>query len=323
MPTILEPAPKEVADDLAQLRAALDKEIPPKALDRNLLIATWNICHFGDLTEKWQSGPGDKVQRDLACLLSITEVVKRFDVIAIQEVGGNLKALRHMLKLLGADWAFTLTDVTRGTAGNQERLAFLFDTRKVQLSGLACELVIPEEWMGTIKTGALTRQFARTPYAVSFRSGGQTFILVTLHVIYGESEERVPELKAIAQWLADWADEINEWGHNLVALGDFNIDRQGDKLYEAFVSTGLVTPEQLNSAPRTIFASSSNEKSFYDQIAWFAKKDGLPALSLGFVNGGSFDFVKTALASRKLTTKQLPSRISDHYPLWAEFSVTG
>ena len=35
---------------------------------------------------------------------------------------------------------------------------------------------------------------ARTPYAVGFRSGKETFILVTLHVLYGESEEeRVPE----------------------------------------------------------------------------------------------------------------------------------
>jgi len=38
---------------------------------------------------------------------------------------------------------------------------------------------------------------------VSFRSGGKTFILVTLHVLYGEDEdERVPEIRAIAEWLA-------------------------------------------------------------------------------------------------------------------------
>ncbi|NIV96580.1 endonuclease, partial [candidate division KSB1 bacterium] len=54
---------------------------------------------------------------------------------------------------------------------------------------------------------------------------------VTLHVIFGkEAEDRVPELKAIAEWLAEWAKDINAWGHNLIALGDFNIDRKGDEL---------------------------------------------------------------------------------------------
>ena len=120
-----------------------------------------------------------------------------------------------------------LTDVTEGAPGNAERMAFLFDTRRVQLSGLACELVVPQEQLGPIESGALQRQFARTPYAVSFRSGGKTFILITLHVLYGENEEeRLPEIRAIAEWLAEWARDINSWDHNLIALGDFNIDRK-------------------------------------------------------------------------------------------------
>ena len=45
------------------------------------------------------------------------------------------------------------------------------------------------------------------------------------------------ELTAIANWLADWAGDINAYDHNLIALGDFNIDRVGDPLYDAFTST--------------------------------------------------------------------------------------
>ena len=55
MPKITERPPREITDELAELRAALDEDIPPKALDRNLLVATWNIRAFGDLTEKWTS----------------------------------------------------------------------------------------------------------------------------------------------------------------------------------------------------------------------------------------------------------------------------
>jgi hypothetical protein len=194
-----EPPPEEVVADLARLRSALDEEVPAKALDRNLLIATWNIRAFGGLTEKWESSEDDTPKRDLHSLLSMAEIVSRFDVVAVQEARENLKALRHLVKVLGPNWGLSLTDVTEGAPGNGERMAFLFDTRRVVPSGLACEIVVPQEQLGSIGPGALNRQFARTPYAVSFRSGDKTFILVTLHVLYGEDEEeRLPELKAIA-----------------------------------------------------------------------------------------------------------------------------
>src|SRR5918998_3854863 len=317
-----EPPPEEVVADHARLRSALDEEVPAKALDRNLLIATWNVRASGDLTEKWLSSEDDTPKRDLHSLPSIAEIVSRFDVIALQEARENLKALRHLLKALGPDWGLSLTDVTEGAPGNGERMAFLFDTRRVVPSGLACEIVVPEEQLGPIEEGALQRQFARTPYAVSFRSGGKTFVLVTLHVLYGENEEeRVPELKAIAKWLAEWARDVNGWDHNLIALGDFNIDRRGDALHDAFVSTGLDIPEDLQEVPRTIFADPGRPlDKFYDQIAWFAGRGGLPALSLRYSRGGFFDFTEAALTTRGLTKTQLSWRISDHYPLWVEFS---
>lgn len=321
---VTDPLPAEVLADLARLRSALDADVPAKTLDRNLLIATWNIRAFGDLTEKWESTEEDTPKRDLHSLLSIAEIVSRFDVVAVQEAKDNLKALRHMLKVLGPNWGLSLTDVTEGAPGNGERMAFLFDTRRVQLSGLACELVVPQEQLDRIEPGALNRQFARTPYAVSFRSGTKTFILVTLHVLYGESEEeRVPELKAIAEWLAEWARDVNGWDHNLIALGDFNIDRRGDALHDAFVSTGLDIPADLQDVPRTIFSDPQHPhlNKFYDQIAWFTGRNDLPALSLSYSRGGFFDFTESALTSRELTKTQLSWRISDHYPLWAEFST--
>ncbi len=323
-PVLVEPPPEEILADLARLRLALDEDLPAKALDRNLLIATWNVRAFGDLTEKWRSSEEDTPKRDLHSLLSIAEIVSRFDVVAVQEAKDNLKALRHLLKVLGPNWGLSLTDVTEGAPGNGERMAFLFDTRRVVPSGLACEIVVPEERLGTIESGALGRQFARTPYAVSFRSGGKTFILITLHVLYGENEgERLPELRAIAEWLAGWARDINGWDHNLIALGDFNIDRRGDALHDAFVSTGLDIPQDLQEVPRTIFSDPGKPhlNKFYDQIAWFTGGNGLPALSLRYSRGGFFDFTKAALTTRGLTKAQLSWRISDHYPLWAEFST--
>lgn len=247
MPTITDQPPAPIQAELAALRAALAAAIPQKRDGQNLLIATWNIRSFGSLTREWTAGADDSPKRDLRGLRAICEVVSRYDVIAIQEVVGNLRALRDMIRYLGNDWAFLMTDITLGRAGNKERLAFVFDRRRVQPSGLACELVVPPDWLAEVRKNALRQQFARTPYAVSFRAGNATFILVTLHVDYGDqSADRIPELKGIARWMGEWARRSNRWHQNLIALGDFNIDRRDDALWEAFTSTGLTVPEDLN-----------------------------------------------------------------------------
>lgn len=322
MPAITDTPPNDVRADLDAFEAALDDAIPARVVDENLLVGTWNVREFGGLTEKWRADEDDSPKRDLHSLRAIAAVIRRFDVVAIQEVTGSLKALRHALALLGDDWGLALTDVNRGHVGGGERLAFVFDRRRVQLSGLAGELVVPPEELDAIEEYALERQFARTPYAVSFRAGDQTFILVTLHVLYGDSAaDRTPELRAIAQWLDRWARDANSWDHNLIALGDFNIDRLGDPRYEAFTSTGLTVPSELHEVPRTIFADEDEEAKFYDQIAWFTGETGTPALSLDYRRAGTFDFRTTALPRRNLSMHALSYRISDHFPLWTEFGL--
>lgn len=324
MPEITDPPPPEVAAELAELDAALDAAIPARQVDRNLLIATWNVRAFGGLTDRWVARQGDSPARDLTGLRAIGQIVSRFDVIALQEVRGDLRALRHLLDWLnreGDHWGLLLTDVTRGSAGNDERMAFLFDTRRVKPSGLACELVVPPD-RDDIEPGAFGRQFARTPYACAFLGAGHTFILVTLHVVYGRApEDRVGELTAIARWIADWASSANAYHHNLIALGDFNIDRIDDPLYRAFTSTGLTVPAALHEVPRTIFGSSKDRH--YDQIAWFSDPaGGVPQLTLvPTAAAGSFDF--TGLVHRNLSKQQMSWRVSDHLPLWVEFSHSG
>ncbi len=319
-PIVASEPPPAVLEELHGLSGALDAAIPAKQVDRNLLIGTWNIRAFGDLTEKWEAGPHDEPKRDLRAARYIAEIVSRFDVCAIQEVKDNIKALRHVLKVLGPDWGFVLTDVVKGPSGNNERLAFVFDTRRAKPSGLACELVVPPERRGTgkgkIRPDALKpgEQFARTPYAVSFTSAGRTFILITLHVIWGkDSKDRVGELTSIAEWLGNWAGEVAEWNQNLLCLGDFNIDRKDDALFRAFTSTGLHAPLELDKAPRTI---NKDTGQFYDQIAWFDKR-----LTLGYSgHAGTFDF-RGHVFHEIEGAGPLSWEMSDHLPLWAEFSV--
>ena len=111
---------------------------------------------------------------------------------------------------------------------------------------------------------------------------------------------------------------------NLIALGDFNIDRKDDPFYQAFTSTGLTPPDALNVVPRTVFddpdpQANPNHAHFYDQIAWFTEKSSAPVLPLGFRNAGMFDFTGELVPASD--TKNLSWRISDYYPLWVEFGL--
>lgn len=324
MPDIKDAPPPAVARDLAALRSHLDQTVPAKQANDNLLIATWNLRAFASLSRVWTAGAKDSPKRDLRALLAIGEIIRRFDVIAIQELKGDLRALRDLMRWLGDDWSFLMTDVTAGRAGNDERMAFLFDTRRLKLSGLACELVVPAEWLGEVAPDALRTQFARTPYAVSFKAGTSTVTLVTLHVTFGHpTTERIPELKAIARWLSDWATQEDEWSHNLIAMGDFNVDRRDDKLWQAFTSTGLKAPEELNSVPRTVFSEQGKPDTnrFYDQIAWFHESSGRSKLSLKYRDAGHIDFCPYVYTDQGCTRQAISYRVSDHFPLWAEFGI--
>ena len=313
------PAPADVTDELAGVSAALDRVVPAKAED-NLLVGTWNVRAFDRVNPKWRTAKGDVPIRDRSNVGCIAEIVSRFDVVAIQEVRRSAAGFLAMLDALGPDWAFLVTDVTEGDAGNDERLAFVYDTRRLKPSGLACELVVPAP---ADEQPKLLDQFARTPYAVGFARGQARFTLVTLHVIYGKSaEDRIPELTELARWLATWSASKDVWSANLMALGDLNIDRKNDPLYRAFTSTGLRPPDALNQVPRTIFDDPDpnappDHRHFYDQIAWFT--EGRAALTLPLVTAGMFDFTDKLI--RADTQNQLSWRISDHYPLWCEFRL--
>jgi endonuclease/exonuclease/phosphatase family metal-dependent hydrolase len=316
--------PAATLAELEPLSATLDAALPDRVLDRNLLIATWNIRAFGDMSDSWKRGKRDSPKRNRSDVLAIAEILSRFDVIAVQEARANLRALRHAMKALGPEWGLILTDVNPPPAGNGERLAFLFDTRRVRPSGLAAELVVPEGELkkGRIEEGALQEQFVRTPYAVSFISGGQTFILVTLHVKYGDNAaERTGELKGIAKWLSEWAQRTEDYNQNLICLGDFNIDRSDDPNFQAFTSTGLEPPAELQGLSRTV-SDKPGEEHYYDQIAWFTK--GRKAkLTLDFEPGaghaGRFEWNRHLLA--EMDAQEASWHISDHYPLWVEFGL--
>lgn len=132
---------RQVLASLLRLRAGLDAHFStgtPAALDptRRVRIATWNIRELATR---------NKYGRRLDdAYWYIAEILSRFDLVAIQEVRGDLAALQRVMEHLGDAWDFLATDVTEGGPGNGERMVFLYDTRKVTFRGIAGELTLTD-----------------------------------------------------------------------------------------------------------------------------------------------------------------------------------
>jgi endonuclease/exonuclease/phosphatase family metal-dependent hydrolase len=276
-----------IAGRLATIRAAMqadpddpNQRVPGKNATDTLLLATWNLKTF-------VGGPADN--RTDESYWYIAEIVSHFDLIAIQEVGANLGALEKLKNRLGGTWNYIVSDVTQGKAGNRERLAFLFDRRKIRFSGVAGEILIPplEDTKG--KTIAPSNQLVRTPTIVGFEAGWFRFMLSTVHIIWGKGDEghpkRVAEIQALAGFLKDRSEDVNAWSQNLFLLGDFNIFNASpsNAAYSAIIDNGFLIPESLQDIPPS---NVGNDPRFYDQIALKTRENDLEPTG----RGGVFDF---------------------------------
>jgi endonuclease/exonuclease/phosphatase family metal-dependent hydrolase len=257
-----------------------DRSVPDKNTTDTLLLATWNIKDFDG---------GDAGNRTDESLWYIAEIVSHFDLIAIQEVGANMGALEKLTNRLGGTWRYIVSDVTAGKAGNYERLAFLFDRRKIRFSGVAGEIVIPPKKDQNGKEIVPSNQLARTPTIVGFEAGWFRFMLSTVHILWGKGveghPERVKEIQEIASFLKMRSEDQNAWSRNMVLLGDFNIFSAdpSNPAYSAVVHNGFVIPEALQKVPRTNVGSKAR---FYDQIALRTREKNLEPTG----RGGVFDF---------------------------------
>jgi endonuclease/exonuclease/phosphatase family metal-dependent hydrolase len=283
----LEDDTARVADRLAALRTAMqnhptipDQSIPGKNTSDTLLLATWNIKDFGG---------SDADKRTDESYWYIAEIISHFDLVAIQEVGANLGGLEKLKNRLGGTWRYVVSDVTEGKAGNYERLAFLFDRRKIRFSGVAGEIVIPPVEDAHGNKIAPADQLARTPTIVGFEAGWFRFMLSTVHIIWGKGAEehpaRVAEIQTIASFLKDRSEDVNAWSHNMLLLGDFNIfsAAKSNAAYAAIVDNGFVIPQSLQEIPPSNVGAKPR---FYDQIALRTRANNLEPTG----RGGVFDY---------------------------------
>lgn len=331
------PEHQRIADRLMDLDLRLSAEIPAKTLDETLLIATWNIREFDSPA---YGKRGDEPYHYIA------EIISRFDIVAIQEVRLETEPLNKLRGLLGRWWNYLVTDVTGGSQGNKERMAFFYDTRKVRFGGLAGEVVIPpietrDENRKKVYTPS--KQLARTPYLVGFEAGWFKFMMSSVHILYGtsaaEDPDREAEIRAIAKAMAERAQEDHAWAKNIILLGDFNIFDPDDVTFKALTDEGFTIPRELQRVTNV-----GKKERFFDQIAFLTPK--VPGDQLK--RAGSFNFFDvvyreedealyapiigdayhTTSSGKPRENKSLYYRtywrthqMSDHLPLWAELKI--
>jgi len=321
---------RRIVAGLERLRKQLRKDIPMRTLRDTLLLATWNIRDFD--SNKFRHGP-----RQRESLYYIAEIISSFDLVAVQEVNWRLHPLRRVMKILGPDWDFITTDITAGSSGNNERMAFVFDKRKIRFLNVAGQVVLPKK-----KRVLKELQFARTPFAVSFQSGWFKFDLCTVHVFYGSDsgaklKRRIAEINSIASFLARRAKKNDA---NTILLGDFNIKHPKDPTMEALTNNGFEVPELLQKPTNMML------NKYYDQIAFMVRENEL-RLGDGTPNAGVCNFYTSVYrdadwntyygaysdiggwagqpatdAGRKAYFKKWRTfQMSDHLPLWVELKI--
>ena len=246
---------------LKRLRAQLDSEIPLKTRSSTLVLGTWNIRNFDD--NRFMNG-----NRSAEDLFYIAEIVSRFDIVAVQEVCDDLDPLDRVMRILGSDFDYIVTDPTEGRAGNDERLGFIFDKSKVWFKGIAGELVLPDS-MQIVDEGK-KRQFSRTPFMCAFQSGWIKFLFSTVHIYFGKSsgpkyKRRVAEVDGVAKFLAKRAKADDR---NHILVGDFNIVKRGSAGYNALEKNGFEIFQNK-------VGSNKDQTKFYDQISFRVKKSEL------------------------------------------------
>lgn len=307
---------QRTAEGLLRLKQALADQttgVPEHALDDRALIGTWNIREF-------DSSKGGV--RGIEPLLYIAEVISAFNVVAIQEVREDLGPLNRLLRYLGEWWHVLVTDVTRGKAGNFERLAFLYDTRKVRFSGLVGEVVRPRSEEDV--PGQFVEQFARTPFLVGFQVGWLKFTICTAHILYGTGDalnpQRIKEIGWLARMLADQHLEQHAWSDNILLLGDFNIFDTTDATAKAITDAGFTLPPELTVKP-----SNLTQTKHYDQIAFYQPTKPGVKKPLVLSAAGVFkwqDYVYRTADAAIYEPDRVASKSAMAYPTWRTYQMS-
>lgn len=181
------------------------------------------------------------------------------------------------------------------------------------------------------------KQFARSPFVVSFQSGWMKIDLATVHIYYGDDvspallAQRKREIERLTEALGERAaDAMKADPRNPVltaVLGDFNILSPEHETMKALEANGFEVPPEI----RAVAGSNVDHSKAYDQIAFWEAKRSRGYVKVDVRGAGVFDYYEhiykvtdrdayqpgiSESAFRTMRTYKM----SDHLPMWIELS---
>ncbi len=324
---------KRTIDNLLRLRTDLKAKIPEKSADKSLLLASWNIKEFGHLNDRIPES-----------YFYIAEVISMFDLVAIQEVKTRLDDLYKVMKLLGSRWKYIITDITEGKDGNRERFAYIYDTRKVQTSGLSGEIVL---WDKLTKNSAI-KQLKRTPAITGFKAGWKSFAIINVHLHPGDDDDDVAhrgaEIDLLLKALKEKERKNHLWNENLVILGDMNLYKDDGPLVDKFGNDGYIESASLQGLNTNVSNTQVYDRIFYKQNSFFELNKDAHGNELASVldvfdsvyRDDQWKLYKSYMKEHKNDPSTLRdeadfityyqrywkrSQLSDHNPVWMEINI--
>jgi len=225
----------------------------------------------------------------------IANTLKDYDIVAIQEVvagdGGaqTVAKLADELNRKGAKWDYVISNPTSSSAYKTERYAFLWKTSKIKKIGRA--------WLEK----KYHLEIDREPFFCTFQYDNKQFTVANFHAI---TKSRQPETEIkYFKFLPEEYPNLN-----LIFVGDFNCP-QSHSVFNPLKKMGYqsVLINQKTSLKKEC-KNGNCLASEFDNIFYNTMK--IKVLNLGVVS-----FYKNFNSLQEART------ISDHIPIWLEFSV--
>lgn len=329
-------AKQRTISNLLKLREGLFENIPKKTVDTNLLLCSWNIKSFGTLND-----------RTAESLFYIAEIINAFDIVAVQEINRDLSDFKKVMSVLGSHWKYTISDVTEGNSGNDERFGFIYDSRRVTHSGLSGEIVIAPE---SVAEDAIIKQLKRTPTFTGFESGWQKFSIVSVHLQPGDSAAnralRKEEVRLLMEVLNKKLGSTAFQDRNMIILGDTNLYDDDDAIVKLITDSNFIESDALAGKFTNTSLSQIYDRLFLNVDHYFK----IATDDLGNERGGVFnlfDYIYlntpaeiSTYHKQMLLHKEDPSNLiddisfasyfnrywkcnqmSDHLPVWLELQT--
>ena len=245
-------------------------------------LVSWNVENLGK----------SKSNEEIAFMATL---LNKYDLIALQEVVagyGGAQAVARLADALnrkGSHWDYTISNPTTSSPSKTERYAFLWKTASVKKIGKA--------WLEKKYAEVMERE----PYLCTFEYSKKQFTAVSFHAIT-KSKQPEREIKYFQFFPSAHPKS------NLIIMGDFNCP-QSHSVFNPLRKMGFASA--LVNQKTSLKRSCKNGQclaSEFDNL--FFQKSKIKKLDSGIVL-----FYQNFPSLRQART------ISDHCPIWMEFSL--